>query len=123
MPRGTTILVPPQTNFAEVCWLLAPPSDKKKFPERQGLILSHAERKLLQRTHGALKEWATDEYGRAAPLYGNKKKRVWKRSPAPKKKCVLDSKGNPLLLKFNDRTGDYELKKKKAEAKLTPESP
>ena len=108
MPIGTTILVPPQTDFVEVCWLLAPPPEKQKFPERQGLILSHSERKMWQSTAAANKQWETDEYGRAAPLYWNKARKVWERSPGPKMKWVLDEEGKLPLLKFNKRTKIYK---------------
>ena len=113
MPTGTTILVPPQTNFSDMCWLMTPPPEKSQIPKEEFLILSHSERKLWQSTPEGVKKWATDEYGRAAPWYWDKKLKLWDRSPKPSKKWVLDSQGKPLLLKFNKMTKEYESRKKK----------
>jgi hypothetical protein len=62
---GTTIVVSPQTNFTVVCWI----------------IFSHFERKRWQSTPGNVKKWATDVYGRTAPLYWDEQKRVWEGLP------------------------------------------
>jgi hypothetical protein len=92
---------------------MATPPENSQIPKEEFLILSHSERKLWQSTPGSVKKWASDEYGRVAPLYWNKKLKLWDESPKPSKTWVLDSQGRPLLLKFNKEMREYESRKKK----------
>jgi hypothetical protein len=72
MPSGATIFVPPQNNFTEVYWLMAPPPEHNRTSKEERIILSHSECKMRQEWPGVYKKWATNEYGGAVSLSNNR---------------------------------------------------
>jgi len=48
MPSGTSFFSPPQTNGEEICWLMAPPKERRWHSRDRcnGIILSYSERRL-----------------------------------------------------------------------------